>query len=374
MAFSQFDPPGFADDLSTAGKQSWSEWISTQLTEARDRDGTSDGLANFGPRAQFFNPLTHPPDADAVEQDISWTAFPRIVRLQSISDRQRWRTADSSRSQQDEYCEWSVTRDPGTEKITRVTFTSEAPEYWRFLAATDPNTVLALYREFVDPRVKAADLFRNQVYNPQNRWNSSTTNGAMHLIQPNNTLGAEIELAAAASIVRESAGALITDEQQLIQCGQYGAAERHSDPHIGAVVNELARKKADVTLANPVGLCIAGLSVAGWTTPDGSNPLDYWKVVRGTKDKALRAVYEVPAAKGFVVGDITIGGKRIEFGGQIADYISIKLTGMATRIGASTVAPMRGCVQSAGLAPAARAIGELSVQEVLLRSEGRSTR
>ena len=373
MALAQFDPPGFVEDLPPAGKKAWSDWISQELTEARDRDGSGDGLSNFGPRRQFFNPLTHPADADAVEQDITWTAFPRVVRLQSISDKQRWRTADSSRSQQDEYCEWSVTRDPNTDKITRVTFTSEGPEYWRFLAAADPGKVLALYREFVDPGVQASDLFRNGRYDIQNRWNSSTVNGAMHLIQPNNTLNAEIELAAAATIVREVGGALVTDAAQLIRCGQYGAAERHSDPHIGAVVNELARRKADVSLANPVGLCIAGLNPAGWATPDRSNPLDYWKIVRGSNEKALRAVYEVPSARGFVVGDITINGKRIEFGAQIADFITIKLTGLATRIGASTVKPVKGCVQSAGLAAPAAA-STPTVSEVLQQSPKRSTR
>ena len=166
----------------------------------------------------------------------------------------------------------------------------------------------------------------------------------MHLIQANNTLGAEIELAAAATIVRRRNGALVTAEQELIECGAYGQAERFSDPHIGAEVNALARQKADITLANPVGLCIGGLSVAGWQAPDGSDPASYWRVTRGTAQKAVRAVYEVPDGKGFVVGDITIGGRKIEYAGQIADFITIKLTGLATRLGQSTVAPVDGCV------------------------------
>ena len=90
---------------------------------------------------------------------------------------------------------------------------------------------------------------------------------------------------------------------------------------------------------------IASLDVAGWKAPDNSNPTDYWTITRGTKEKALRAVYEVPASKNFVVGDITINGKPIEFGAQIADRIRVKLTGLATRLGQSTVAPMEGCVE-----------------------------
>ena len=108
---------------------------------------------------------------------------------------------------------------------------------------------------------------------------------------------------------------------------------------------------------------IAGLSVAGWAAPDGSNPLDYWTITRGTTAKALRAVYEVPASKNFVVGDIRIGNRPIDFGAQIADFITIKLTGVATRIGQSTVAPTNGCVQAVGFAAPTRPRSVVQVLE-----------
>lgn len=375
MPLERFDPPGFVDDLDEAQTQAWSDWISGQLDVVRDRDGSDEGLLNYGPRPQFFNPLRTAPAADAVEKDITWTAFPRILKISSVSDAQRWRKGDNSRDAQDEYCEWSVVRDPATQKLAKVTFTSEGPEYWEFLAAVNPQRVLDLYRKHVDARVEHAHLFSaGGAYNPRNRWNNSTEGGAMHLIQANNTLGAEIELAAAATIVRRRQGTLVTAEQELIECGAYGQAERFSDPHIGAEVNALARQKADITLANPVGLCIGGLSVAGWQTPDGSDPASYWTVTRGTPQKAVRAVYEVPAAKGFVVGDITIGGRKIEFAGQIADFITIKLTGLATRLGLSTVAPVDGCVsqrRDRALVPGA---GVPSVAAVLARRSQASRR
>ena len=59
--------------------------------------------------------------ADKAESTISWTAFPRRVQVASLSDRQRWRRADASRDVQDEYCEWSVTRNAAG-KIIRVVF------------------------------------------------------------------------------------------------------------------------------------------------------------------------------------------------------------------------------------------------------------
>jgi hypothetical protein len=363
MALTRFDAPGFLNDWDHEAAKQWSKWISTRLDEARTRNDS--GAANYGPRLQFFNMLRTPPGDDATSKDIDWPAFPRQVQINSVTDKQRWRTADSSRDKQDEYCEWSVTRDPQTDQIIRVTFTSEGPEYWQFLAAVSPARVLELYRQHVNSEAKHSDLFQNGKYVSRNRWNNSTTTGAMHLVQRSNTLGAEIELAAAATIVRLKDGAPITEAQQLIDCGAYGEPERHSDPHIGSVVNELARAKADITLANPVGLYIAGLSVAGWATPDGSNPADYWTITRGTKEKALRAVYEVPAAKGFVVGDIKIGGRPIEFGAQIADFIRIKLTGLATRIGQSTVAPMSGCVEFGSDDAIAESAAAPDVEDVL---------
>jgi hypothetical protein len=167
----------------------------------------------------------------------------------------------------------------------------------------------------------------------------------MHLIQQANTLAAEIELGAASTIVRVINGVELTGEQELIQCGRYGDEERNSDPHIGGQVNSLARLKADVTIANPVALYIDDLNTVGWETPDGSDAKDYWKIVRGTKDLALRAVFEVPAEKGFTVGDITRAGTPLEFGSQITDFITIKIVGQACRFGKSTTAPQTGCTQ-----------------------------
>jgi hypothetical protein len=367
----KLDPPGFLDDLTAGQREQWSQWISSQIDEAAAGDAQTNDFD--APRPRFFNPVTTPPPADAIERDILWKAFPRIVELNSATAEERWETADGTRDVQDEYCEWSVTRDPLSKKITQVTFTSEGPEYWQFLAAVNFPRVVELYKTHVSSRVKAQELVDSQGrYNPRNRWNNSTTGGAMHLIQPNNTLGAEIELAAGASNARRRNGRLLTGERELIECGQYGAAERHSDPHIGAEVNALARADAAITLANPVGLYIAALSTAGWQTPDNSNPLDYWQITRGTPQKALRAVYSVPAARGFTVSDIRINGQNIAFAGQIADFISIKLTGLAARIGQLQVPPIDGCKKRRSQGPGLGA--GITTVAATLRHRDRATR
>jgi hypothetical protein len=212
-----------------------------------------------------------------------------------------------------------------------------------------PDTALALYRQHVSPTVRAEDLFTpNGRYIDRNRWNNGTTTGAMHLIQPNNTLLAEIELAAA-TVQRQRDGQLLTTEQELITCSLYGEPTRNSDPHIGGEVNALARAGADVTLHNPVGLYIDGLSTAGWNTPDDADPQDFWQITRGAPGFAVRAVYEV-TGHDYLVGDITILARPIQFGGQIAEHITMRLTGTAHRFGQSTAQP-RPCLASLDGAP-----------------------
>jgi hypothetical protein len=369
-----FDPPGFLDDLKEHQRQAWSDWISGQLDEARA--GRPDVFANDGPREQFFNTKGVTLDADQTEHDILWTAFPRSVTLASVSDRQRWRKADSSRDLQDEYCEWSVERGADG-NIRRVTFTCEGPEYWEFLANTDPQAALELYRLFISPQVQLSDLFprgESEGYESRNKWNSTTVNGAMHLIQVNNSLSAEIELAGGSSVVRKISGRVLTSEQELIACGRYGQDTRHSDPHIGAMVNSLTRQKADVTLANPVGIYFGGLDTTGWKTPDGADPQQFWTYLRGTDKKPVRASFEVPASHGYTVSNITTGSnQKIEFGAQIADHIQMKLTGLAHKFGRSAVEPFTGCRKRLPqVAPLAA--GSPSVADVLSARRPRSYR
>lgn len=362
MKIDKFHPPGNLEDLSDDGRKAWSEWISAQIDAARDGDPQ---LSFDGPREQFFNPTKTEIAEDFKVVDITWTAFPRQVALAAGSDLTRWRMADGSRDTQDEYCEWSVSRN-ADDKITSVAFTCEGPEYWQFLGATQPDTLLDLYRAHISPNVRQEDLFTSGRYKSRNRWNNSTQNGAMHLIQRSNSLSAEIELAGGASVVREIDGVLLTQEQDLIECGQYGVAERNSDPSIGAIVNSVSRQKADVTLADPIGLYFSDLLVTpAWKTPDGSNAKDCWRYTRGDNDHPVRAVFEVPKEKGFIVGDITIKGQGIRFGAQIADFINMKLVGIGCRFGKSTVRPLTGCRGQ-------EAAAAFAVSEVLRRPERRS--
>ncbi len=126
MLLPRFDPPGFLDDFDEGQSAAWSTFISAKVDAAIR--GRPDLLLDDGPRGQFFNPDSRPIEDDAVAEGDQPDGFPRQVQVDSISDLQRWRRADGDRNLQDEYCEWSVERDPQTRKIRRVTFTCEGPD------------------------------------------------------------------------------------------------------------------------------------------------------------------------------------------------------------------------------------------------------
>jgi hypothetical protein len=340
MLLSKFSPPGHLAELSATGLERWSATLSETFDKAAQGDPSNP---TDSPRAQFFNPLKTDPAADAKEAAVFWVAFPRTVLVSTPVNRDRWTAADSDRGLQDEYCEWAVNRDAHG-KIQRVTFTSEAPEYWRLLAEDSPDRLLALYRELASPDVQMADLLDpNGRYNPRNKWNSGPQVAPVHMTQGSNTLEAAVELAAAATIVRVIGGQPVTSEQELIKCSGYGVPTRNSDPHIGASINSLARERSDVTLADPPGLYINDFTPAGFKTPDGTDPHAYWSFVRGEQGRWVRGVYEVPASKGYAVGDITIADQPIEFGAQLADFVSVKIVAAQCRIGQSVGKPFTVC-------------------------------
>lgn len=315
----QFGPPGHLDELSAAGRSAWHEGATRLLTQL-----TTDE------RPQFYNPTVKDTADDRKSRTVVWPAFPAQQR-QGASDQQRWAAADADREVQDEYCEWSVRRDG--DRVLSVTFTTELPEYWENLFEHDQDRLLTLYAEFFGRQIDLDDVSGPNGYEGRNELNTSTEGGIAHLVQGSNTLGAAVRLAADATIPREMNGQPVTSQQQLVICGGLGEPLRNSDPQIAAAVNDLARAGADITLEDPIGLYIAGLSTAGWVTPDGANPADFWTIERGNEQHILRATYEVPVDRGYQVSDITIHGRPIRFGAQIADFVGVKLTGLACNFG-----------------------------------------
>ena len=87
----------------------------------------------------------------------------------------------------------------------------------------------------------------------------------------------------------------------------------------------------------------------GWDVPDGTDPREFWHVDRGVGAHQMRTRFEVPADRDFVVGDIKINGREIAFGAQIADFIRVKLVGLAHAFG-QHASPARDCEGFGGMA------------------------
>jgi hypothetical protein len=402
----RFHPPGFLDDFARRPDsaedraQAWSEIVSSWMDNAAVNYGTAESPS------LFFNPLKDETPGEPASESVAWDAFPRFLTRwfqdDDEPDEQRWLAAETLRPlringralrrveqgslreelqlfyrQLDEYCEWHVDRDDQG-KITRICFTCEGPEYWEFLAegtrpffaAGDPRRDLVagdlglveeLYKELVSPEVTAADLVwpfdvasfdgtgwryyaRQGTYNPYNRW--TTTDGLLHLTHPANTLRGELRVAGGASVRRQGGdGHPVVDPEQLVCCSGFGDPNRSSDPTIGAAVNTFARAGLSVSLADPVGLYIAELTLDGFAGPAGEDVTAAWQVDRGSREdrRILRARFEVPAELGFTVDQVLLDGDPIRFGGQIADRIQMVLTGLAKQLVAEPGA-LRTCI------------------------------
>lgn len=275
---------------------------------------------------QFYDPTQTETASGTEPTRIAWAAFPARLLRGSTSEDQRWAQADADRDEQDEYCEWTVERDPDG-KLDRVTFTTEVGEYYAHLAERDPNVLLDLYHRNVDARVGLDDLLVSGNYNFANVWNRSTSGRPAHLKQENNRLVAAVALVAEATVPRETHGFLVTTKQELATCAKLGNQFRNSDPQIAAIVNGAARAGAEVTLEDPVGLYIDELNTTGMEAPDGEDPLAFWTIERGSALHALRASFHVPAERGYKAGDITIAGRPLQFGAQLADRVTVRING-----------------------------------------------
>lgn len=329
MSLQQFDTPAGVNDLSPELKKAWGQQISDWVEE--ERNHLPEGYADF-----FFNETMTPADNGTVAP-IIWEGFPRHWKLKYPDDeQQRWEAAEKiyisqgiKFRYQDEYLEWISFKE--NNKLKKVVFTCEGPEYWEFIAENDKQLLLELYRKYVSPDVQLADLFTGDEYNRSNKWN--TTHGIMHLTQPNNTLRAEVNLAARASILQKKEDVdPVTDTHDLICCSGFGAEERFSDPTIGAAINSFVRRGLSVTLNNPIGLYISKLKTAGIEVPAGFKVKDFWKIIRGDKDNQMILRAEFSAPDGVDLESVKVGGKPLKLGAQLAEMIDMVIYGKAIKL------------------------------------------
>jgi len=330
----RFDTPGRLRDVpeSSPFYDAWHADLSFRLDLIEQGAEVEEGSA---PGSGFFN--ASQTEVNVVgTRALVWMGFPRDLLTADHPGGRREAFAKGDirgvsipggTTTQIEYLEWFTERD-GRGRITRVTFTTETPEYWNalFMSPGGPGRVLELYRELLGkPGISLAQITDGSGnYNSLNEWN--TTRGIIHYIverpEASNRLFAALDLAGA-PVHR----AVVSDNFQLS-----GSALTAADPRVTLDARGLARKGLQITGADPIGVYLGGWDDSGWSKPDGSPVGNYWQIVRpagASGPPALRLVYEVPASEGFVVGDIRIGGRPIEFGGQIAEHLTVSFTAIA---------------------------------------------
>lgn len=345
---------------------------------------------------RVFNPASMPIPAGSQPKNVVWSALPTSFdeQFNSLKDKLAFLDVrqpfpgDSSLITriQDEYCEWVVRRD-AHEKITSVIFTSEPPEYYDFLFYHSPESrdvLVQLYREITGvASIELSNL--TDARGEYDWWNRYNNEHAVHMQQPNNTLGAQVNIVSRSCILRVNRlGAPITDALGLIRCARYGDPNRQSDPRIGHAINTFAREDRFITIENPVGLYMSSIDWNGWTTPDRTDSRDFWTVLRGSQavdpnqSYIVRAIYSVPPGKGYTVSDIKIGGESIDFGGQIAARINVRVAVMVSEpaglpssrsIGCTGTSPMPLPVGFVPLMPSAA-----RVERMTTRNQDRGTR
>jgi hypothetical protein len=347
----RYEPPARWNDfeghpLEQQALRSWSDFILANFQL------NIEDLQSQVPSPLFFSEADQPIPQETRSIPVPWNGFPKVLALQHGGPGDAaWQAADELRAlpgratdgsivelpfrPQDEYLEWRAITDDGG-NVTRYVFTCEGPEYWSHLAQVDRGLLLQHYRQLVGEEVQPEDLFFEQrvrvgsrifaagEYNPWNVWN--TERGIVHLTHPANTLGAEINLAARATIPRRDAnGQLVTDPKRLACCSDFGEPNRSSDPTIGQAANLAVQGGISVTLENPVGLYIRSMDLGRVAGPNGENLADWWRITRGEQNYGLRAEFGPPEGAGFGVSEVRAKNTPLRRGGQFAELITVVL-------------------------------------------------
>lgn len=394
MSEFRYFPPAEVNDFQghpeeTRFLQAWSDTV-----ESRFKIEINDLRRELGQEPLFFSEADQLISASVATTAIPWAGFPRIHEVRANGERNKMfaaaevrgsrkvgfrdrgenQSVDQAFRNQDEYLEWvAIKRDGAT---IGFAFTAESPEYWEFLAAAAPSLVTDLYSQFTGRRVDwseiswpfdvwtkdhTAMIFEKGSYNPFNVVNVEEC--AAHLTHPANTLGAEINLAARATLQRsDRVGNIVSERRRLACCSDFGDANRNSDPTIGAAVNQSVRGGVSVTLANPVGLYIQTFDSARISDQDGNALNGWWRVKRGKDGRVLRAEFRPPEGSRLGISDVRIGNNEpLVSGGQLAELVTMVIYARTFNLNvmepAAAPCVNRCCVEKSS----PRSLSELSV-------------
>ena len=364
--------------------QRWSD-----LIENRFKIEIENLNATLQQEPLFFSEADHQLDGSVLTASVPWNGFPRNIFVLANGDRTKMFTDAETRGnevigytdrtfsqeitqsfrQQDEYLEWVPIKKNG--QVVKYAFTAEGPEYWEFLAEADRSVVLALYEQFTGRKVdwdeiswdkdvwvptregRPLRIYKIGDYNPYNTVNLEEC--AAHLTHPANTLSAEINLAARATVQRSDIkGNLVSGRRQLACCSNFGDPNRNSDPQIGATVNQSVRGGISLTLDNPVALYIQRFDSNRISDNSGNALQDWWKIIRGREGRVLRAEFGPPENSQLTLNDVLVRNDPLTSGGQLAELVTMVIYAKTVNIGVPEPTPRpcrnRCCVKQ-GSAP-----------------------
>lgn len=254
---------------------------------------------------------------------VEWSAFPRAAAATNAEiDAGRFRF-------QDEYVEWAVTRTAGA--VRGVTFTTEFLAYYEALARVGPSELISAIQDVIPGAApKASELFgggfdagtasenaraaRFIAFAQRNPWINGQK-GILCLAHQSSTLAALFRLVDAAAIPNTAVPAGAICEALGGNC----VGERNSDPNIAAAVQGLARNDRSLTLVDPAGIEISGLTGI-WRI--GNRILDIndqgandgiWSLTRGNK----RGVLSIPP-------NLFLDDQPVVTGAQVAAALRVK--------------------------------------------------
>ncbi len=250
---------------------------------------------------------------------VSWLAFPKTASasFEEIDrDRFRW---------QDEYVEWRTEKDDSG-SVTRITFTTELPEYYEALAEVSLDALIAGVKEVIpganptvqellgvtsDPVFGRSRRFRRHLR--ENPWNNGEK-GILCLTQGFNTMGALFNLLDKCGISRPGVAA---DTVCSIVGGACGPG-RNSDPRICSAAQTLARNAQGLSLSDPVGINIVELRgiwrISGRQIDinDSTTNGNLWSISRGGRRAVLN-----------IVDGLTLDGDLITSGAQVSQSLFV---------------------------------------------------
>ena len=293
--------------------------------------------------------------ADAAE--VPWISFPRTANAPDTDiDENRFSGGPGDAGFQDEYVEWRVERDAGG-NVTKITFTTEFPEYYEALAGVSEEALLAGIEDVVSAAAPTSEELFGPGFNPDaatktarqrqcirhlpNKPWQNGQKGLLCLQQRFNTLGALFNLVGECAILLPGSPTNACSNASSGACGP----DRNSDPKVCTAAQELRRVDRVVALEDPVGIRIIELGGI-WKLDgqqidinDAAQNQGVWKITRNARRASLN-----------VTPILTLGDDPIITGTQVSRVL---------RVGARVVS-----APEAGVPPWARTGQESSRQIV----------